>query len=246
MAAVATIPSMIMARLPRLVVPYQVHHVVQSGNNGQPIFRDDSDYAAFLGWLRDASRQFKVAIHAYVLLPDQVDLLATPSDTTGLGRLMQWVGRHYVPYFNRRHVRTGTLWQGRYKATVIDAEQYFMMCCRYIELNPVRLGIAASLQEYEWSSYAHHAGQKQDPLLTDHPLYWALGNTPFDREAAYRGLLEHALTAEEMHVVRNATFKGWALGSEKFKASLAKTVNRRISPAKRGRPAKQKSISPSR
>jgi putative transposase len=232
-----------MARLPRLVVPHQPHHVIQRGNDGQPIFRDDADYAAFLGWMRDAAKQFKVAIHAYVLLPNQLELLMTPSDLSGLGRLMQWVGRYYVPYFNRKYNRSGTLWQGRYKATVIDAEQYFMICSRYIELNPVRLGIAAGPADYQWSSYAHHTGAKLDPLVTDHPLYWALGNTPFDREIAYKDLSEQALTAEEVQLLKDATLKGWVLGSEKFKSGLAKNTKRRVSPAKRGRPRKQKPIS---
>ena len=233
-----------MARLPRLVIPYQVHHVIQSGNNAQDVFRDDSDYTAFLSWMRDAAKQFKVAIHAYVLLPNQVNLLVTPSDGSGLGRLMQWVGRQYVPYFNRKYNRSGTLWQGRYKATVIDAERYLMTCSRYIELSPVQLGVVSGPEEYAWSSYAHHVGLKLDPLVTDHPLYWALGNTPFDREVAYKALLEHALTTEEVSLVKEATLKAWVLGSERFKASLAKTTHRRISPAKRGRPPKPRQISP--
>jgi putative transposase len=235
-----------MARLPRLVVPHQPHHVIQRGNDGQLMIRDEADYAAFLGWLREAAKQFKVAIHAYALLPNQFDLLITPSDSTGLGRLMQWVGRYYVPYFNRKYNRSGTLWQGRYKAAVIDAERYFMTCSRYIEFIPVQLGIATSPADYEWSSYAHHTGARLDPLVTDHPLYWALGNTPFDREIAYKSLSEQTLTADEIHLLRDMTPKGWALGSEKFKANLAKNAGRRVSPAKRGRPPKHKSISSAR
>lgn len=233
-------PTLTMARLPRLVVPYQLHHVIQQGNDGQAIFRDEADYSIFLSWLRDAAKQFKVAVHAYVLLPNKVDLLVTPSDSAGLGRLMQWVGRYYVPYFNRKYNRSGTLWQGRYKATVIDAERYFMTCSRYIELSPVQLGIVVNPADYEWSSYAHHVGIKQNLLVTDHPLYWALGNTPFGREAAYKNLAEQALTTEEIRMLKDATLKGWALGSDKFKAGLAKNTNRRVSPIKRGRPSKQK------
>ena len=233
-----------MARLPRLVVPHQLHQLIQGGVDGQSIFREEADYMAFLGWLREASRQFKVAIHAYVLLPNQVALLVTPTDAAGLGRLMQWLGRQYVPYFNRKYGRFGTLWQGRYKATVVDAEQYFMMCSRFIELSPVGLGIVTNPDEYPWSSYGHHAGIKQDPMVIDHPLYWALGNTPFDREAAYKALFEQALTVEEADAIKEATLKGWALGSERFKNSLTKNVSRRLSPAKRGRPSKQALISP--
>ena len=174
-----------MARLPRLVIPHQPHHVIQRGNDRQAIFRDGDDHLAFLRWLRDASKSFKVAIHAYVLMPNHVHLLASPSDQSGLARMMQWIGRYYVPYFNQKYQRTGTLWEGRYKATVIDSEQYFMICSRYIELNPVRAGLVDNPADYRWSSYAHHVGIKADPLISDHSLYWRLGNTPFGREAAY-------------------------------------------------------------
>lgn len=229
-----------MARLPRLVVAHHPHHVIQLGNNGQAIFREEADYVAFLDWLRAAAKQFKVAIHAYVLLPNQLNLLMTPSDSSGLGRLMQWVGRYYVPYFNRKYNRSGTLWQGRYKATVIDAQHYFITCSRYIEFAPVQSGLVDSPQDYKWSSYPHHTGAKLDPLVTDHPLYWALGNTPFDREAMYKALSEQALTTDEIQLLTDATFKGWVLGSDKFKAGLAKKISRRIVPLKRGRPLKYK------
>ena len=230
-----------MARLPRLVVPNQPHHIIQSGNDRQAIFRDPEDYRTFLGWLREAARQFKVAIHAYVLMPNHLHLLATPADATGLARMMQWVGRHYVPYFNAKYQRVGTLWQGRYRATVIDAEKYFLACSRYIELNPVRSGLADAPAEYPWSSCAHHIGAKQDPIITDHLIYWSLGNTPFAREATYQEIMEQKPDAEEVNILTESALKGWALGSEKFKASLEKQAKRRVSPAKRGRPAKAKS-----
>ncbi|HEV7619236.1 MAG TPA: transposase [Burkholderiaceae bacterium] len=233
-----------MARLPRLVIPHQPHHVIQRGNDQQLIFRDTNDCVVFLDWLREAAKQFKVAVHAYVLMPNHMHLLVTPSDETGLGRMMQWVGRYYVPYFNYKYGRVGTLWQGRYKATVIDSERYFMVCSRYIELNPVRAGMAANPAEYRWSSYAHHVGAKPDPLITDHSLYWALGNTPFDREAAYKGLVEQALTTEEINILNEATLRGWALGSEQFKINIEKKTNRRIRPAKRGRPFKDEAVRP--
>jgi putative transposase len=234
-----------MARLPRLVIPHQPHHVIQTGNNHQVIFREPEDYTAFLAWLREAARQFKISIHAYVLMPTHLHLLVSPSDSTGLGRMMQWVGRQYVPYFNNRYQRTGTLWQGRYRATVIESEPYFLTCSRYIELNPVRAGLVGTPNDYPWSSHAHHVGAKSDPLITDHPIYWALGNTPFHREAAYRELLDQDVSEAEIHVLTEATLKGWPLGSEKFKALLARQTSRRVEPAKRGRTPKFKqAVSP--
>jgi putative transposase len=233
-----------MARLPRLVIPHQPHHVIQRGNDRQLIFRDTDDYIIFLNWLREGAKQFKVAIHAYVLLSNHVHLLASPSDVTGLGRMMQWIGRYYVPYFNRKYKRVGTLWQGRYKATVIESERYFMTCSRYIELNPVRAGMVSNPTDYPWSSYAHHTGMKADPIITDHPLYWALGNTPFEREAAYEDLTEQVLTLEEIAMINDATLKGWVLGSEKFQIALEKKTKVRVRPAKKGRPLKQREILP--
>lgn len=227
-----------MARLPRLVVPNLPHHIIQSGNDRQPIFRDADDYAAFLRWLRDAARQFKVAIHAYVLMPNHLHLLASPSDGVGLSRMMQWVGRHYVPYFNARYQRIGTLWQGRYKAAVIDPDKYLMVCSRYIESNPVRAGLATTPADYPWSSFAHHVGSRSDPLITDHPIFWALGNTPFEREVAYQRLMDQRPGEDETTALTEAALKGWPLGSDKFKAILAKQASRRITPGKRGRPAK--------
>jgi putative transposase len=227
-----------MARLPRLVVPHQPHHVIQSGHSQQAIFCDEADYSSFLNWLREGARLFKVAIHAYVLMPTHIHLLVTPSDDDGLARMMQWVGRYYVPYYNRKYGRDGTLWKGRYKATVIDPEGYFLTCSRFMELMPVQAGLVPEAEEYQWSSLAHHVGAKPDALITDHPIYWALGNTPFDREAAYKELLEQQLKPEEIQLLTDATAKGWALGSDSFKASLEKKINRRVVPAKRGRPAK--------
>ncbi len=227
-----------MARLPRLIIPFQPHYVIQRGSNGQVIFHDAADYSAFLGWLRSAAKTFKVALHAYVLMPDRWHLLASPSDESGLGKMMQWIGRYYVPYFNQKYQRSGTLWQGRYKTSIIDAEQFFLMCSRYLEFCPVQDGLAVSPGDYPWSSYAHHAGYRPDPIVTDHPLYWALGNTPFEREAAYIKLTEQGLTAAERARVDAAVLKGWALGSDKFKGALERTLKRQVLPAKRGRPKK--------
>ncbi len=232
-----------MARLPRLVVPFQPHHIIQRGHDKQLIFRDGADHLAFIDWLKDAAKRFKVAIHAYVLMPDHVHLLATPAEVEGLARMMQWVGRYYVPYFNQKYQRGGTLWQGRYKATVLDAERYLLLCSHYIESNPVRIGLVGAPSDYPWSSYLHHVGAKPDSLITDHHCYWALGNTPFDREIAYKLLSEQGVSAAEVELITHVTLKGWALGEEEFKTGLEKQVNRRVSPAKRGRPSGKTPVS---
>lgn len=229
-----------MARLPRLIVPHQPHHVIQTGNNEQPVFHDDDDCLAFLGWLRAAARTYKVQVHAYVLMPNHLHLLVTPTDEDGLGQMMQWVGRYYVPYFNQKYGRSGTLWNGRYKTSLIDADAYFMLCSRYIESNPVRSGLVARHEDYRWSSYCHHAGIRPDGLIIDHPKFWELGNTPFEREAAYVALFELVITGDDITRIGNALLKGWPLGSDQFKAALQNKVKRRVLPAKRGRPFKIK------
>jgi len=233
-----------MARLPRLVIARQPHHIFQQGNNRQPLFCDSGDFSAFLGWLRDAARQFKVAIHAYVLMENRLHLLATPADEEGLGRMMQWVGRHYVPYFNRKYGHAGTLWQGRFRASVIEAPRYLLSCYRYLETNPVRAGLVSTADQYPWSSYAHHAGIRVDPLVTDHPLYWSLGNTPFEREAEYKALLEQGLPPEQVATLSAALLKGWVLGDAAFQQSLERQLQRRVAPARRGRPRKGAKDSP--
>jgi putative transposase len=229
----------LMARLPRLVVPDQLHHIIQKGNDGKVIFVDPEDFVIFIRWLKEASKQFQVAIHAYVLMPDHLHLLLTPKDDTGLGKMMQWIGRHYVPYFNSKYHRSGTLWQGRYKATILEAAKYFLPCSLYIESNPVRASLVADAVDYPYSSYLHHIGLTNDPLITDHPGYWGLGNTPFQREAAYKEMMERGLSSAEVAALTDATLKAWLLGSEQFKLEMSKLTSRRVAPAKRGRPSKQ-------
>ena len=227
-----------MARLPRLILPSQPHYVIQRGGHGIDVFQDAIDYSAFLVWLRSASRTFKVAVHAYALLPDRIDLLVSPATEDALGQMMQWIGRLYVPYYNQKYDRSGALWQGRYKTSVLDPEQYFMLCSRYLEMVPVAAGMAAQARDYPWSSHAHHIGVRPDPVITDHALYWALGNTPFDREAAYLELTQQALPAGQLKAVEQAVLKGWPLGSDQFKLALETKLKRQVMPAKRGRPFK--------
>lgn len=227
-----------MARLPRLVIPHQPHHLIQRGNDRQLIAREPEDYQRFLGWLKDSAKECQVAIHAYVVMPNHLHLLASPADATGLAQMMQRLGRYYVPWFNHKYQRYGGLFQGRFKTSVIDSERYFLQCSQYVDLNPVRAAMVADPLEYPWSSYAHHAGVRIDPLVTEHRLYWALGNTPFQREAAYKALLESALTVQQIAFINLALLKGWPLGSDAFKADLETRAKRQVLPAKRGRPFK--------
>lgn len=226
-----------MARLPRLYVPGCPQHVIQRGNGRRPVFLDDADRVAYLTWLGDVVREYRLALIAYVLMENHVHLLAIPPAEGALGRAMQSLGRRYVRYFNDRHEKSGTLLEGRYRATIVDSEHYLLGCMRYIDLNPVRAGVVRDPAAFTWSSYSHHAGALIDPVLTDPPLYWALGNTPFARHEAWRQFCAEGVAASEAQVISDATNKGWALGSDAFKAAIAQSATRRPAPSpKRGRP----------
>ena len=233
-----------MARLARLAVAGQAHHLIQRGNNGQAVFLDDEDRRAYLAALRDAASAHAVAIHAYVLMDSHVHLLATPSTPEGLSRMMQALGRRYVGGFNRRHGRSGTLWEGRFRGAVIESERYFLSCMRYIEANPVRSGLVSQAADYPWSSHAHHAGQRSDPLVTDHSLFWSLGNTPFDRQSAYKLLSEQLLAPELVQALTTTALKGWGLGSAEYLQRVSEEAGRRVSPRSRGRPRKHPAPQP--
>ncbi len=227
-----------MARLARLYVPEQPQHVILRSLDQHAAFVDDQDYELFIDCLRTASRDFHLSIHAYALMLQAVHLLVTPRDETSLPKAMQAVGRRYVAHFNRRYMRRGTLWEGRYRATVIEGERYFLLATRVVEMAPVRAGLAATPQEYKWSSYRHHIGLTLDGLITDHPLYWSLGNTPFERQHAYKELCDQPLDKREANRLLQATLKGWVLGSDAYREWASRVANRRVSPLPRGRPRK--------
>lgn len=225
-----------MARLPRLTVPGYPHHVIQRGNNRQPIFVAAEDFGRMLALLSEYASQFQVAIHAYVLMDNHFHLLATPETAEGLPKMMQAVGRSYVRYFNDHHGRSGTLWEGRYRSTLIETDRYLLACMAYIDLNPVRAGMVAQARDYPWSSHGHYTGQRQDKLITPHPLVWTLGNTPFAREAAYAELVHAGVSAGQQAALTDATLRGWALGGPDFLAELQKRTGRRPSQMRAGRP----------
>ena len=225
-----------MARLPRLTLPGYAHHVIQRGNNRQSIFASTQDFQFMLELLEANARKFQVAIHPYVLMDNHFHLLATPQTAEGLPQMMQAVGRSYVRYFNDTHRRTGTLWEGRYKSTVIQTERYLLACMVYIDLNPVRAGMVAQARDYSWSSHAHYLGLRTDKLLTPHPLLWALGNTPFAREAAYAEMVAAGVQAGQQQALTDSALRGWALGEPAFVKNLQTLTARRVTPKPRGRP----------
>lgn len=225
-----------MARLPRLTVPGHPHHVIQRGNNRQAIFASTADRVHFLALLDDNARKFGVAIHAYVLMDNHFHLLVTPHTDTAMPQMLQAIGRSYVRYFNDAQHRSGTLWEGRYKSTLIETERYLLACMVYIDLNPVRAGLVAQARDYLWSSHRHYVGLQVDKIITPHPLYWDLGNTPFAREAKYADLVQAGVSASQQEALTKATLHGWALGEAGFVSELQKQTNRRLSKVSAGRP----------
>lgn len=194
--------------------------------------------------LLPAIERFECALHAYVLMTNHVHMLLSCTKPNGIGRLMQSVGRQYVRYFNDRHDRTGTLWEGRYRATVIDTEQYLFSCFRYIELNPVRAGMVREVSEYRWSSYGHNAFGREDPLIAPHVRYLALGTSAASRQSAYRALFTGPNDPTVLAAIRDATNGGWALGSEEFRSRVSR-YGRRAAPLPSGPPpARVRSLTP--
>lgn len=223
-----------MARLPRFVIPGQPQHVIQRGNNRDIIFVHDEDYVFYIEKLKLACDNHRCQIHAYVLMTNHVHLLITPCTETGIGKVMQSLGRYYVQYFNYVYGRTGTLWEGRYKATIIDSENYLLTCARYIEMNPVRAGMVMHPEDYRWSSYRCNALGKDDVLVTPHVLYRRLGHTPEERHLHCRQLFCAQLSNEQIDSLREATNKGWVLGSDRFKTKIAEMSARQVAPKPRG------------
>ena len=225
-----------MARLPRLTLPGYPHHVIQRGNNRQTIFASAADYQTLLDLLDENAEKFGVAVHAYVLMSNHFHLLATPQTAEGLPLMMQAVGRRYVRHFNDSQKRTGTLWEGRYKSTLIQTERYLLACMAYIDLNPVRAALVAQARDYPWSSHGHYTGQRTDKLITPHGLVWELGNTPFAREAAYAELVQSGISPVQQAALTDSALRGWALGEPDFVADLQKRTQRRVAKSTAGRP----------
>lgn len=228
-----------MARLPRLDLPGIAQHVRQRGNNRLPCFLDDNDRRNYLDALGEALIGTDCRLHAYVLMENHAHLLLTPPEAGATGQLMQRLGRRYVRLFNARHGRSGTLWEGRYKACLVDSEHYLLRCARYIDLNPVRARMTANPCDYRWSSCAALCGLRQDGLLSLHPAQRALGHTPRERAGAYRALVNEAISQDELQSIGLYLQQQRAWGRDGFRAMVEATTRRFAAP----RPAHRQAVS---
>ena len=229
-----------MPRKPRMYMAGMPCHVVQRGNNRDATFYSDDDYQFYLACLEDGIKRYRVAVHAFVLMTNHVHLLMTPNDSEGVSRLMQSIGRRYVQYVNKTYQRTGTLWESRHKASLVQEEQYLLKCYRYIELNPVRAGIVVHPADYRWSSFRGNANGHKMNVLSPHPAYIALGSSDEYRQTAYRELFRYHLDNIDIHEIRNAATFSMPLGDSRFREQVEQALGRSIGQALRGRPVRRK------
>lgn len=223
-----------MARMPRFFLPNTPLHVTVRGNNRCAIFADVADRAFMRGYLQHATQVNGVAVHAYVFMTNHVHMLVTPPTEESLPRAMQMLGRTYVRYFNDKYLRTGTLWEGRYRAAIVDDEHYLLLCMRYIEQNPVRAGMVGHASEHPWSSFASNALGVADPLVTHHSLYLSLGRDAASRQRAYCVALGMSIPEGELDRIRDAARYSWALGGKPFRGRVD-SLTRRSERKLRGR-----------
>ena len=213
--------------------------MVQRGHSRQPIFFKENDYRDYLRWLEEGANRYQCQIHAYVLMTNHVHFLATPHSSESVSRMMQYLGRHYVPYINFQYGSSGTLWEGRFKASLVHDEEYLLTCMRYIELNPVRANMVVHPREYPWSSYRANGDGKQDCLVSHHPAYMALGQSAEQRKKNYRELFNVFIDNVELKRIRAAWQTGTPLGNDNFKETIERKLQCKVGQTRRGRPAKR-------
>jgi len=231
-----------MPRQARLILPDVAVHIIQRGNNRAACFRIDTDYQIYLLHLAELASGLGCLVHAYCLMTNHVHLLLAPPSADACIGLMRNLGQRYVQYFNRRHDRTGTLWEGRFRSCITESARYVLACYRYIEMNPVRAGMVTRPVDYRWSSHACNTGRRSETLISPHPEFLALGNESLKRHESYGSLFADDVDTSLMRAIRESTNGGYPLGSESFKSSMSGLVGRRLERKKPGRPSKASSF----
>ena len=226
-----------MARKPRFSIPGVPQHVIQRGNNRQPCFFADEDYRIYLDYLAESAARHECQIHAYVLMTNHVHLLVTPLGEHSIAHMMQRLGQRYVRKINVKYRRSGTLWEGRYKASLVESESYLLTCMRYIELNPVRAAMVEHPAEYRWSSYRVNAQVGANDLIMPHEVYQRLGRTDAERRGSYRALFGQCLESSLIDEIRDSLNSEWVLGTSRFRQEIEAITARQVAPRPRGRPS---------
>jgi putative transposase len=226
-----------MPRKPRFYLPDVPVHIVQRGHCREPVFFDRQDYVTYLYWVKESAIKYNIAIHAFVLMSNHVHILATPTTKSSVSLFMQFIGRRYVPYINHKYGRSGSLWEGRYKASLVQEETYFLKVMKYIEMNPVRAAMVKSPGEYRWSSFCHNSGVKQIKFIEFHPCYLSLGGNAKEREETYLELFRVELSALDTKQIRETWQTGTPLGSDYFRERVEMQLQRTVGQCRRGRPS---------
>ena len=224
-----------MSRRARLVYPDIPLHIIQRGNNRAACFVCDTDYQVYLSMLRDSAHDHRCAVHAYVLMTNHVHLLVTPTVASAAAAMMKGLGQHYAQYINRRYNRTGSLWEGRFRSSIVQGDRYFLTCQRYIELNPVRAGMVDDPGHYAWSSHRSNAYGHVNAMLIPHETFLALGATAIARNVNYRALFAEPIAADTLARIRTAGNGNFVLGTSDFAAGLAAHFDCHTEPQRRGR-----------
>jgi len=231
-----------MPRRPRIHLAGVPLHIVQRGHNRDACFFVEDDYQVYRHWLGEALKESGCALHAYALMTNHVHLLLTPPQPQDVPRLIISLGRRYVQYINKSYQRTGTLWDSRYKSSLVQEDGYLLMCQRYIELNPVRAAMVDDPIHYRWSSYRANALGQSDSLITPHPLYTAIAADVSCRHASYRSLFRHELDAEAISDIRLALSQNQPLGNARFIDTIAQMTGQYREAKPRGRPKKKGAV----
>jgi putative transposase len=227
-----------MPRRPREYLPGFAYHIYQRGNNRDPCFIEPENYDYYLNLWRTVSPQYGISVHSYCLMTNHIHFLVTPECKTGLSNTMRVVGSRYAQYINRRYERTGTLWEGRHRSSLVQTDRYFLTCMRYIEMNPVRAHMAKRPEEYLWSSYGANAwGDKS--WLKPHAEYLGLGVSDVDRYRVYRDLFQEKIRSDDLNKIRKAAYFCQPVGTVRFRKMLVEKYSLRQGHLQRGRPKKQ-------
>jgi putative transposase len=228
-----------MGRSPRLFVPGLAHHIVQRGHNRNAVFVEDADYSFYLDNLIEWKTHYDVAVYAYCLMTNHVHLILVPNNQgDSISRLMRRLSARQGRRVNRLEKRIGTLWSGRFKSSVIDTDNYLLACLRYVELNPVRAGIADRPEDYRWSSYPQRVGKCDNAWIDRDPVTELLGDTPAARRLAYVRFVREIVPGDETRLIRKATSRNQLTGSDCFVDEIERRTGLRVESRGRGRPRK--------
>ncbi len=233
-----------MPRIARNVVSDIPYHIIHRGNNRQKIFFCDDDYKYFLSLLKEARKEYRCKLYSYVLMPNHIHLLMeSPRVSENLAKSIKLIAQKCTQYINKIHKRTGTLWEGRFKSSLVSKDNYLLACSRYIEMNPVRADIVKEPEDYKWSSYRYKIEQEKGNILVDSdrdPVYMSLGKNDIERQRSYQKWFKESIPSQEWDLIRKAVNKGSVFGSSQFKEKLEKLLGRRLEIRDRGRPKMRK------